>query len=199
MTTTRTLVAAAAATLLLLTGCSGNGEETTTTDDSGAAATAPASEHNEADVQFAQDMIPHHEQALEMAEMAESAADNADVRDLAAAIAAAQGPEIETMTSWLEEWGEEVPSGTDHAAMGHGSVDEMPGMMDAEEMGALGMAMGADFDRMWLEMMIEHHEGAVEMARAQQEDGQYAEAVALAERIEADQLAEIEVMRGLLG
>ena len=195
MTTTRTLLATAAATLLLLTGCSGNGEETTTTDGSGAAAT----EHNDADVRFAQDMIPHHEQALEMAEMAESAADSADVRDLAAAIAAAQGPEIETMTSWLEEWGEEVPSGTDRAAMGHGSVDEMPGMMDAEEMGALGMVMGADFDRMWLEMMIEHHEGAVEMAKVQQEDGRYAEAVALAERIEADQLAEIEVMRALLG
>jgi uncharacterized protein (DUF305 family) len=192
MTTTRTLLAAAAATLLMLTGCSGDGEETTTTDGSGAAAT----EHNDADVRFAQDMIPHHEQALEMAE---SAAASADVRELAAAIAAAQGPEIETMTSWLEDWGEEVPSGTNHADMGHGGMDEMPGMMDAEQMGALSGAMGADFDSMWLEMMIEHHGGAVEMAKVQQEDGQYAEAVALAERIEADQLAEIEVMRALLG
>ncbi|HSK55549.1 MAG TPA: DUF305 domain-containing protein [Jiangellales bacterium] len=195
MTTTRALLAAAAATLLLLTGCSGDGEETTTTDGSGAAAT----EHNDADVRFAQDMIPHHQQALEMAEMAESAAASADVRELAAAIAAAQGPEIETMTSWLEDWGEEVPSGTNHADMGHGGMDEMPGMMDAEQMGALSGAMGADFDSMWLEMMIEHHEGAVEMAKVQQEDGRYAEAVALAERIEADQLAEIEVMRALLG
>jgi uncharacterized protein (DUF305 family) len=192
MTTTRTLLAAAAATLLMLTGCSGDGEETTTKDGSGAAAT----EHNDADVRFAQDMIPHHEQALEMAE---SAAASADVRELAAAIAAAQGPEIETMTSWLEDWGEEVPSGTNHADMGHGGMDEMPGMMDAEQMGALSGAMGADFDSTWLEMMIEHHGGAVEMAKVQQEDGQYAEAVALAERIEADQLAEIEVMRALLG
>ena len=103
------------------------------------------------------------------------------------------------MPSWLEDWGEEVPSGTNHADMGHGGMDDMPGMMEAEQMGALSGAMGADFDSMWLEMMIEHPEGAVEMAKVQQEDGRYAEAVALAERIEADRLAEIEVMRALLG
>ena len=117
---------------------------------------------------------------------------------------AAQAPEIETMTGWLEEWGEEVPDtsmmGMDHSGMdGMEGMDmDMPGMMSSEEMAELDAATGAAFETMWLEMMIEHHEGAIEMAQAEQEDGEYAPAIALAEEIEAAQTEEIAVMEELL-
>ncbi|WP_091026450.1 DUF305 domain-containing protein [Nocardioides szechwanensis] len=156
-------------------------------------------EFNDADVQFAQDMIPHHEQAVLMAEMAESHADSAEVKDLAAGIEAAQGPEIETMTRWLEDWGQDAPSGDmGHGDMGHGSASQMPGMMDEDALSDLDGAMGGDWDQMFLTMMIEHHEGAIEMAQAEQSDGENADAIALAEQIESGQTAEIEVMQDLL-
>jgi uncharacterized protein (DUF305 family) len=153
---------------------------------------------NDADVTFAQEMIPHHRQATEMADLAATRSQDAEVLDLAERISAAQGPEIETMTGWLESWGEEVPedmSGMDHSGMDHGS---MPGMMSADQMAALEAASGPDFDRLFLEMMIEHHEGAIEMARTEQEDGSNADAVALAESIEEEQTAEVAEMRDLL-
>jgi uncharacterized protein (DUF305 family) len=135
-----------------------------------------------------------------MAELAADRADSPEVRRLAADIEAAQEPEIQTMRQWLREWGQPVPSeATDHSAMGHGSTDEMPGMMDAAEMERLTQTNGAAFDEMFLQMMIEHHEGAIEMARAEQTNGENPDAIRLAEQIEADQQAEIATMRELLG
>lgn len=167
-------------------GSPGSGDDTT-------------SEFNDADVQFAQDMIPHHEQAVLMAEMAESHADSAEVKELATGIAAAQGPEIETLTQWLDHWGQDAPSGAmEHGGMGHGSSSQMPGMMDEDELSDLDDAMGGDWDQMFLTMMIAHHEGAVEMAQTEQADGENPDAIALAKKIEADQTAEIAVMEGLL-
>jgi len=166
-----------------------------------------SSEHNEADVDFATDMIPHHVQALRMADMAEARADSAELRSLAADIEDAQGPEIELMAGWLEIWGEEVPDtdaghmGMDHGAMGD-NMDEldgdMPGMMSDDQLDALGDASGSPFDAMWLRMMIEHHEGAIEMARTEQDEGQNRDAIALAEDIEATQTAEIATMEDML-
>lgn len=154
--------------------------------------------HNDADVTFAQEMIPHHQQAVEMAALAESRAADPEVRELAAAIEAAQEPEIETMTGWLEAWDEEVPAGSmDHGDRGHGS-EAMPGMMSAEEMADLEQPEGTEFDRLFLEMMVEHHSGALEMARTEQAEGEHPEALALAEKIEADQKAEIATMQQLL-
>ncbi len=150
-------------------------------------------DHNAADVTFATDMIPHHQQAVQMAELAESRASNPEVLTLAAEILDAQGPEIETMSGWLEEWDEPVPEGM--GGMDHG---DMPGMMSEEMMTDLDAASGMNFDEMFLEMMIDHHTGAVEMAQTEQADGQYAEAVELAEEIEASQTAEIETMEALL-
>ncbi len=143
-------------------------------------------------------MIPHHQQAVQMSSMAERHASTPEVTELAAKIAAAQGPEIETMTGWLEDWGQDVPEG-DGMGMGGdmGSMD-MNGMMSGQDMEDLDSARGASFDRMWLTMMIEHHEGAVEMAQDEKSKGQNADAVALAEKIEADQTAEIAVMKDLL-
>ena len=181
-----TTVALLAATALAVAGCGG--------DDPDAAA------HNDADVTFAQEMIPHHRQAVEMAALAGDRASDPEVRQLAEDIEAAQAPEIATMTGWLESWGEDVPADAmDHSDMGHGSEDAMAGMMSAEDMAELEQAQGAAFDRLFLELMVEHHEGALEMARTQQAQGENPDALALAEKIEADQQAEISEMQRMLG
>jgi uncharacterized protein (DUF305 family) len=179
---------------LTLTACGDNPDDATTGD------TSSNSAFNDADVTFAQQMIPHHEQAVEMAELAQDRADSGEVLELAENIEAAQGPEIETLQGWLEEWGEEAPSGgMDHGDMGHDSDGGMPGMMDEDEMNDLMGTSGADWDRMFLEMMIEHHEGAVEMAQVEVDDGENPDAVALAKKIISDQEAEITQMQQLLG
>ncbi|MDP2772855.1 MAG: DUF305 domain-containing protein [Nocardioides sp.] len=177
---------------LALTAC---GEDT----DSDATATENASAVNDVDVAFAQQMIPHHEQAVEMAQMAQGRASSEEVLTLAEGIEAAQGPEIETLQGWLEAWGEDVPaSGLEHGDMGHDSDDPMSGMMDEAQMSDLMAASGVDWDRMFLEMMIEHHEGAVEMAEVEVDQGENPDAVALAGKIISDQQAEITQMQQLL-
>jgi uncharacterized protein (DUF305 family) len=191
--TRTTICAVLAAATLVLAGC---GDDDNAGDASGEAA------FNDADVAFAQGMIPHHQQAIEMSQLAQDRASNSAVKQLAADIEAAQGPEIETMTGWLEEWGEDVPSTDDDMeGMDHGDMSdsEMPGMMSEQEMSDLEAATGVEFDQMFLTMMIDHHQGAVEMAATEQEEGAYPDAIALAEKIETDQKAEIEEMQGLLG
>jgi uncharacterized protein (DUF305 family) len=157
-------------------------------------------DHNDADADFATQMIPHHAQALEMAEMVPSEGTSAELVELAAAIEAAQQPEIDQLTDMLTDWGEPVPQpdASDHAAMGHGTTDAMPGMMTAEDMAALETAVGPEFERMWLEMMIEHHEGAVDMADVELADGSDDEAMDLAQEIIDAQQAEIAQMQEML-
>lgn len=170
-------------------------EEATAVDD-GTAAAGEEGAHNDADVEFAKGMIPHHAQAIEMAEMALEQAESPDVKALAGEIQAAQQPEIDMLTEWLESWGEEVPSmsgGMDDGDMGGGG-----GMMAEEDMASLESASGAEFDQMFLEMMIEHHKGAIEMAEAELEDGEFADAQAMARDIIDAQQSEIEEMEGLL-
>lgn len=180
---------------LMLTAC---GED----PDDDATGSSSNSASNDADVTFAQQMIPHHEQAIEMAQLAQGRASSSEVLELAENIEAAQGPEIDTLQGWLEAWGEEVTSGEtdgmDHGDMGHGSGGAMSGMMDEDEMDDLMAASGANWDRMFLEMMIEHHEGAVEMAQVEVDQGENPDAVALARKIISDQQAEITRMRQLL-
>jgi uncharacterized protein (DUF305 family) len=177
---------------LTLTACG----EDTNGDSTG---TESSAAFNDADVTFAQQMIPHHEQAVEMAQMAQGRASSEDVLSLAADIEAAQGPEIDTLQGWLETWGEDVPaSGMEHGDMGHDSSGGMSGMMDEEQMSDLMAAAGADWDQMFLEMMTEHHEGAIEMAEVEVDQGENPDAVALAEKIASDQQAEITQMQQLL-
>ena len=157
---------------------------------------APTSaDFNDADVEFAQGMIPHHQQAVEMADIALDPATGASdqVKDLATRIKGAQDPEIQLMTGWLTAWGQ--PLETD-SSDGHDMSTD--GMMSADEMGALGSAMGMEFDTMWQEMMIRHHEGAIAMAEDEKENGSYPEAIALADGIIAAQQAEIEEMNAAL-
>lgn len=188
---------------VLLAGCSGGSDSSTAasaTADGGTAAENEA--FNNADVTFVQAMIPHHRGALAMAQLADGRAEDSSVIELAGRIEAAQQPEIETMTGWLEEWGEPLPdeSDTGMGGMDHGSDDggmDMGGM-SGEDMTMLESASGAEFDRMFLELMIRHHRGAVDMAQTEIDAGSYPDAVALAEDIVESQTAEIEEMQTLL-
>ncbi|GAB2841803.1 hypothetical protein GCM10027074_05230 [Streptomyces deserti] len=203
------LVTATAAAALVLAACGGDGSGSGGHDGHGSVSSASAGAtasagaatgaHNAQDVAFAQGMIPHHRQALEMARLAADRAASGEVKDLAARIEKAQDPEIRTMTGWLKAWGEDVPeetSGMDHSASGHSG---MAGMMSEEDMAKLEKASGQAFDTMFLTMMVEHHEGAVEMATTQKGKGQYGPAKAMAEDIVTAQTAEITEMNKLLG
>jgi uncharacterized protein (DUF305 family) len=184
-------------------GCGGGTDTASTGAPGSAAPTAGAAQNqqNEADVQFAQGMIVHHRQALQMAELATGRSQNPQVQDLAGRISAAQGPEIETMSGWLEQWGEDVPAEGDMGGMpgmDHGAMPGMSGGMTPEQMQQLEQATGAEFDRMFLEMMIEHHRGAVEMAQTEVQSGAYPEAKQLAQNVITTQQGEITEMETLL-
>lgn len=152
-------------------------------------------EHNTADVAFTQGMIPHHRQAVDMSALAPTRAASPEVKDLAARISAAQGPEIEQMTGMLAAWGAPAPPAG--AMSGMGSMP-MNGMLSEQQMGQLTAASGTGFDRMFLEQMTAHHRGAVQMAQTELAQGQNPQAKALAETIIAAQQAEITEMQALL-
>lgn len=187
---------------IALAGCSegGTGDTNTAASTSASPSASDSAAFNNADVTFVQGMIPHHRGALAMAQLADGRAQDPRVLDLATRIEAAQEPEIETMTGWLEEWGEPVPEETANStgSMDHGSGAMDMGGMAAEGMAALESASGAEFDRMFLEMMITHHRGAVDMAEAELADGSYDDAVQLAREIVDAQTAEIAEMETLL-
>lgn len=187
---------AAGAAALALTAC-GNisaGYDTSNVSRAAPAATTasaqPSSDFDSADVMFVQMMIPHHQQAIEMAGLAETRASHKEVKQLAAKIKGEQQPEINTMESWLRAWGKPAPSG----GMGH----SMPGMMPEADMKKLEKARGAAFDRTFLKMMIAHHKGAIEMARTEQEHGANPQAKQLAKNIESSQRAEVKQMQKML-
>lgn len=188
--TTAITVSGVLTVTLSLAACSGS--EPMGGMEHGSSASAEAStQFNDQDVMFAQMMIPHHEQAVEMATMilAKDGIDPA-VTDLAVRIQAAQGPEIDTMNSWLAEWG--ADSGM--SGMNHGS----DGMLTDPDMVALGTATGSEAARLFLEGMVSHHEGAIVMAQDEVDTGGNGEAIALAKTIVQDQTAEITEMKDLL-
>ena len=188
------------AAVVVLAGCSDTADTSTTgsnaTDETSADQSA---EFNDADVAFAREMIPHHQGALVMAEVATDRASDPRVVDLVERIEAGQDPEIDLMTGWLEEWGQPLEEQSDHmGGMHHGS--ESAGGTGTD--GGMGMedvpAAGPEFDRMWLDAMMEHHDGAVAAARTEIEDGRNPEAIDLARLISETQTQEIEEMRQLL-
>ncbi len=206
-----TLSTAAIAVAIALTGCSSEEEAGNMPGmDHGAAArsTSPAqpasaSDHNKADTMFAQMMIPHHQQAVEMSlSMLEKKDLDPRVTALAVQIKDAQAPEIEKMTSWLQQWGEPVShEAAGNHLSGHGGgghhADGMDGMMSPEQLAALKAATGTEASKTFLTQMIAHHEGAVTMARKETTDGANPEAVALAKAIISAQEAEIQTMKDL--
>jgi uncharacterized protein (DUF305 family) len=156
------------------------------------------SSHNAQDVAFAQGMTPHHRQAVAMADLAPSHAKSADVKTLASTIKKAQDPEITTMSGWLKGWGEKVPADS-MEGMDHSSGHDMTGMMSADDMAKLEKLSGTAFDTAFLEMMIGHHQGAIDMAKAEQSNGAYGPAKDLATSIITSQDAEITQMNTMLG
>ena len=203
------LSAAALAASLALAGCStGTGPGSTGTSTTGAessSTSAPASssaaEHNAADVMFAQMMIPHHAQAVEMSEMMLAKKDiPADVTTLATKIKAAQGPEIETMTGWLTSWNEPTQAPTGHGMSTHstGGMNGMNGMMSDADMKELDAAQGTEAAKLFLTQMITHHQGAIMMAKTETTGGKNPDAVGLSKAIVTAQEAEIQEMQALL-
>lgn len=187
------LVVAALAVLPVACGDDGgNGAEhgADHTEQSSAAA------FNDADVAFAQGMIPHHAQAVDMADLADDRADDPEVRDLAQRIRAAQQPEIDLMDGWLDDWGHpmDFENNMDMEGMDMGDM----GMASEEDMGRLKAASGAEFDRLFLTSMREHHLGAVAMAEEELSEGESPEAMQLAQEIIDTQRAEIEEIDALL-
>lgn len=168
----------AVASAILLSACS-----------SEAAPSNQQASHNADDVTFAQQMVPHHSQALDMAKLVPTRSTDPQVLDLAARIEKAQDPEIQQMRGWLSTWG--ATSTSSMPGMDHGAMPDV-------DMGKLEQAKGAEFDKMWLDMMIKHHQGAIDMARTELAKGGDAGAKALAQRIIDAQQAEITEMQGLL-
>ena len=196
---TAATAALALATALTLAGCAGNtaGSGSMPGMDHGSSSSASPSvvmaEFNDADVMFAQMMIPHHQQAVEMADMilAKDGID-AGVITLAEQIKAAQQPEIEQLQGWLEEWGADSDIG------GMSGMDHGDGMMSDEDMQTLDAATGTEASRLFLEQMTMHHEGAITMAQDEGDNGQNADAIEMAQTIIDTQTAEIATMQELL-
>lgn len=212
--------AALAASALLVSACSKatTDSQPSTSSTSAAASASPSAAssdgtHNDADVKSAQGMIPHHQQAIEMSDMLLGKQGiDPEVISLANEIKNAQGPEIEKMQGWLQDWGvssSPAPAPTSTAMPGHqmpsGDMGDMPGMgggghgmMSEADMAALQNAQGAEASRLFLTQMIAHHKGAIMMAQEEIEIGQFPAAVEMAEAIVSSQQAEIDTMQGML-
>lgn len=189
--------AIALALAVTLAACGSDDSSSANTADTDSSSGSPATVAlNTADIEFAQGMIAHHQQAIEMAEIAldPNVGASPAVIDLATRIKGAQDPEVELMTGWLTAAGEPVAM---DASEGH-DMSSMEGMMTAEQMDAMAAMTGADFDQIWLQMMIAHHEGAVSQSQTVKANGSNADVLALADTIINAQQAEITEMQALL-
>src|ERR1700754_2458602 len=205
-------IAVASGALVLSVGLAAcGGTSGTSSNTPPAAATAstsaqPARRFNDADVRFRQMMIPHHRQAIAMAELAGDRAQNADVKALAQQIKNEQSPGIQTMTGFLQAWGAPVPSGDEPIGGMSGTEDgganggaaQPPVMMTSNQMSELSGATGAAFDHTFLQMMITHHRSAVTKAQRELAEGVNDQAKTLASTIVATQNAGIARMQQLL-
>ena len=190
-----TAVALAAATLLFgACGSHDMGSMDTGSMDTGDS-TPESADFNDADVMFAQTMIPHHQQAIEMSDIAldPNSGASAAIVALATQIKGAQDPEISQMKNLLTTWGKSMEMGSmDHSSM-------MGGMLSLEEIDTLGQLKGAEFDKAWAKGMIAHHEGAIAMANDVLANGKNSEILALANAVVSGQSAEIKTLKPLAG
>ena len=219
----RTWLAAVAATAVVVSACSNTATETPAPSNTpGASSSAPSAANNEAshnddDVMFAKAMIPHHQQAIEMSDMVLSKQGiDGEIVSLANQIKDAQGPEIEQMQGWLQDWRVastpssgtgmpghdmgDMPSRGDMPGMGHmpGMGGGGHGMMSEADMADLQNAQGADAGRVFLTQMIEHHEGAITMAQNEIDNGAFPAAIDMARNIVSSQQQEIATMQEIL-
>jgi uncharacterized protein (DUF305 family) len=182
---------------LALSACGGSSHDSGMPMNHGSAsgATSSGATFSTADVQFAQMMIAHHQQAVEMSTLAGTRAADAEIKALAAQIKAAQEPEIATMTGWLTGWAQPTAQAGGHNMPGMGG---MPGMMSDDEMKQLTAARGIDFDRMFARMMIAHHNGAIQMADSVLASGSNSDVKALAQTVITTQSAEVTQLQKIL-
>lgn len=191
-------------TAVVLSGCGGDVTPTA------AHPTEPG--HSHADVAFAAEMAPHHQQGLALVDLVGDRRVSAGLADLVERIAAEQSAEIDDMEAWLTAWDEEPSTAPEHT-LDDGALSEraatgaMQGLMrsrmgpwalGAEDLAGLDDCTSAQFEERWLRMMITHHQGAISMARHEIAQGDYPPALALAEQVIVTQQAEIEEMRQLL-
>lgn len=190
-------VLAAIAAAVFLSSCSSPASDGHTDQDRAdePVITGQPAGYNADDIAFATNMIPHHQQAVELSALVPDRSDNAELIALSEQISGAQQPEIETMKVFLVQWKENPDTATDHE--GHGAT--MQGMVDEATMTKLESLSGAEFDTLWLESMISHHQGAIEMARAEIAHGENVDAKRLAQTIIDTQQAEIDRMNRMLG
>lgn len=188
--------------VVILSGCSTVGTEPghDQTHENEPTSQATDVAQNDADVSFARDMVPHHEQAVVMSDIILAKQDiDPRVVELANQIKAAQGPEIETMNGWITDWGTpQAPTGHEGHDMS-GDMSAHMGMMSEQQLESLRQAQGADASRQFLTGMIAHHEGAVRMAQTEVDTGQFEPAVHLAHEVIETQQREIDTMKQLLG
>ena len=198
--TLRFVVAPVAAGALLLSACGSDSSNSSAESSSSAPADEVTGDFNDADVLFAQGMIPHHEQAVEMAALAldPAAGASAEIQALATQIQGAQDPEIELMTGWLQEWGQPMDMPGTEGMDDTAGMEGMDGMMSAEDMAGLATLTGAEFDTAWAERMTAHHEGAITQAQTVKAAGSNADVLVLADEIITAQQAEIDEMKALL-
>ena len=180
--------------LLLLAACGSESNQQSTASTQ-TDLTSSQSSFNEADVMFAQMMIPHHEQAIELADIAldPTLMASEQVKTLASQIKLAQDPEIDLMTQWLTDWDQPLMDMSEEHDM------SMDGMLSVDEIAALGELTGAEFDQAWATAMIAHHKGAIKMAKTVKEDGKSTPVQDLANLIVQEQQSEITVLETLLG
>jgi len=193
-----TIGVAALAMLTTLTACNSDSSHEAThsgSTSSSVSSSVAAQQHNQADVTFAQHMIPHHQQAIEMSDtvLAKQGID-ARVIDMANRIKAAQGPEIQQMQSWLSQWGVPTMPMTPGSMAGH----DVSGMMSEQDMNDLKSAGGVEASKLFLTQMIAHHQGAITMGTDEIKNGQYPPAVSMAQSIVTGQQREITEMQGIL-
>jgi uncharacterized protein (DUF305 family) len=184
-------VAAVLAVLLaavLLAGCGGNQHAASAGDQ------AEQADHNDADMAFARNMVPHHEQAVELAQMVPTNTTNQQLVGLANQVISTQVPENKAFQVWLMQW--QDVEGND--ASSQGGIP-MAGMVDRRTMERLRSLTGPAFDHLWLTSMIDHHKGAVAMAHDEVAQGKNRDLIYLAQRIISGQQAEIDEMKRMLG
>ena len=181
---------------LLFTACGGESHNMSDMSTGSTNTDVAGSERgfNDADVMFAQMMIPHHEQALELADMAldPTLMASEQVKALASQIKAAQDPEIDVMTQWLSEWDQPLMDMSEDHSM------TMEGMLSIDELSALGQMSGEEFDQAWVSAMIAHHKGAIKMADTVKAEGESALVQELADAIIQAQKSEIDTLELLL-
>ncbi|WP_067710633.1 DUF305 domain-containing protein [Nocardia yamanashiensis] len=195
------LVAGTSAVALLTAGCSSSDDKdgsmpgmdhgASSSSAPAASSSAPHTDFNAADITFLQMMYPHHAQAVEMAKLVPSRSQNQELITLAKSVEQAQSPEMQQISTLLQAFGKPAPSAT---MSGHA----MSGMMTDDQMKQLEKLSGAEFDKMWMRMMIEHHQGAIAMANTELATGQNADAKTLAQAITGAQQGEIDQMNRML-